>query len=212
MIDIVFVSNSLNSYLWMMTANAIRTARINAGVDIGKIVVTEQCLYANPFADAQTLYYDFPFNYNKCLNLGFSVCESEYVAFCNNDLYFGDRWAKNIIRAMEENGYLSASPVHKHQFNGIREGYTIAREVLGWCIVAHRSVIETIGGFAEPVEFWYSDDVYAEQLKKHGIKHILVGTSYVKHLRSVTLRKINQRQRALYMKAQERKFKQWKGD
>ena len=210
MIDIVFVANSKNSFLKQMTSNAIRTARDRAGTDIGSVVVVEQCRYTMEHKNAKTLYYDFEFNYNKCLNLGFYVCRSEYVAFCNNDLFFEKNWAKNIIHEMLKGGYKSASPTPKHQFNGVKEGYKIGKIVLGWCIVAHRSVIEQIGGFATPVEFWYSDNVYAEQLKKHNIKHILVGTSYVKHLTSITLRKIGQQTRKKYQKEQEVKFNNWK--
>jgi len=210
MIDLVIVANSKNSHLKQMTTNAIRTAHRKPGAEIGSTVVVEQCRYTDPHKNAKTLYYDFEFCYNKCLNLGFYVCKNEYIAFCNNDLYFEDRWAGNLIKMMEDNGYRSASPTPRHQFNGFYEGYEIGKRLLGWCIVAHRSVIETIGGFATPVDFWYSDNVYAEQLKKHDIKHILVGTSLVKHLGSITLRKVSKQTRSKYMKSQEDKFNKWK--
>ena len=190
MIDIVFVTNSINHTLWSMTRNAIRTARENAGMQIGQIVVVEECRYARPQLGAKMLYYDFEFNYNKCLNLGFSVCESQYIAFCNNDLYFEQDWAKNAIYAMETHGFLSVSPSSKHTFDGMKIGYEIGVHVLGWCIIMDRVVMEKIGEFDMPVNFWYSDDVYAEQLKAAGIQHALVGSSRVKHLTSVSLRKV----------------------
>jgi len=206
-IDIVFVSNSKNSYLWLMTRNAIRTATQNAGMDIGKVVVVEECLIARPQPDAKMLYYDFEFNYNKCLNLGFSVCESKYVAFCNNDLYFSKEWAKNAVSA----GYLSVSPSPRHYFKGVVEGYEIGKQLLGWCIIVDRVVMERIGGFDTPVKFWYSDNVYAEQIKAAGIKHALVGNSRVKHLTSQSLIKVVKGKARMNMqKGQEKIFKQYK--
>jgi hypothetical protein len=171
-----------------MTRNAIRTARLNAGMKIGKIVVVEQCLWSRPQPETKMLYYDFEFNYNKCLNLGFSVCESKYVAFCNNDLHFENSWARNAVAAIEQ-GYLSVSPTPKHTFNGVKQGYKVGQHILGWCIIVDRVVMDMIGGFDQPVNFWYSDNVYAEQIKAAGIQHALVGNSRVKHLTSATLRK-----------------------
>ena len=206
-IDIVFVTNSKNGPLWLMTRNAIRTAKLNAGMKVGKVVVVEECLTARPQPGTKMLYYDFEFNYNKCLNLGFSVCNSKYVAFCNNDLSFRDNWAKNAIAA----GYLSVSPSHKHTFNGVIEGYEIGKHVLGWCIIVDRSVMERIGGFDTPVKFWYSDNVYAEQLKSAGIKHALVGNSVVRHLESQSLRKVVAGKLRINMqKGQYKLFEQYK--
>ena len=161
------------------------------------------------------LYYDFEFNYNKCLNLGFSVCKSKYVAFCNNDLHFGQDWAKNAVSA----GYLSVSPTAKHIFKGVREGYAVGSsrkkqgQILGWCIIVDRIVMERIGGFDTPVKFWYSDNVYAEQLKAVGIKHALVGSSKVKHFTSRSLnnaRVVKGKERAAMQKGQYKIFKQYK--
>lgn len=211
MIDVVFVTNSKKAYLWSMTRNAIRTARENAGVQIGKIVVVEQCLTARPQPGTKMLYYDFEFNYNKCLNLGFSVCNSKYVAFCNNDLYFEQNWAKNAIYAMKTHGFLSVSPSPKHRHSEIKVGYTVGKQVLGWCIIVDRVVMERIGGFDYPVNFWYSDNVYAEQLKAAGIKHALIGSSTVRHLTSMSLRKVvTGRERANMQKGQFKIFEQYK--
>ena len=209
MIDIVFVTNSQTGYLWLMTRNAIRTAKLNAGMDIGQIVVVEECLTATPQPETKMLYYDFKFNYNKCLNLGFSVCKSKYVAFCNNDLRFLENWAKNAVAA----GYLSVSPSSRHTFNGVLEGYVVGKHVLGWCIIVDRVVMEEIGGFDTPVNFWFSDDVYAEQLKAAGIKHALVGNSRVNHLTSRSLRKVVEGKTRIDMQRGQKKiFEQYKKD
>ena len=207
MIDIVFVTNSKTGLLWLMTRNAIRTATQNAGMDIGQVVVVEECLIARPQPGTKMLYYDFEFNYNKCLNLGFSVCKSKYVAFCNNDLSFDVNWAKNAVSA----GYLSVSPTPKHIFKGVIEGYDIGTHVLGWCIIVDRIVMDKIGGFDTPVNFWFSDDVYAEQLKAAGVKHALVGNSRVKHFTSKSLtRVVKGITRANMQRGQLKIFEQYK--
>ena len=210
-IDIVFVTNSKKHYLWSMTRNAIRSARENAGMQIGKIVVVEECRTAREQPGTKTLYYDFEFNYNKCLNLGFSVCESQYVAFCNNDLYFQQNWAKNAIYAMKTHSFLSVSPTPKHTFGGLKIGYEVGKQVLGWCIIIDRIVMEMIGGFDDPVKFWYSDNVYAEQLKAAGIQHALIGNSRVRHLTSISLQKVVKGKLRMNMqKGQEKIFKRYK--
>lgn len=220
-IDLVFVSNSIDLSLWEMTRNAIRTGMQNAGMEVGTIVTIEQNRYIIKQPTGKTIHYDFPFNYNKCLNLGKFVCnnsshlhsskrksKSKYIAFCNNDLYFESNWARNAVRAMKEYGYLSVSPTSKHIFSGVIEGYTIGRQLLGWCIIVDTCIFDKIGKFDESVNFWYSDDVYAHQLRKAGIKHALVGNSRVIHLLSRTMKKLKPKQRIRYMSRQ--KYKQFK--
>jgi hypothetical protein len=213
MIDVVIVANSEKGILRTMTNMAIRTARENAGVKIGQIVIVEQCLWSNPYPKTKMLRYDFEFNYNKCLNLGFSVCKSQYIAFCNNDLYFEKDWAKNAIKVMRQYKYLSVSPTPKHLFAGVKEGYEIGTHVLGWCLIIDRVVMDKIGQFDTPVNFWYSDNVYALQLQSAGIKHALVGNSKVKHFTSSSLTKVVRgRERIEMQKGQEKIFNQYKKD
>jgi len=229
-IDIVFVSNSYTSTLWEMTAMAIRSAVYNAGMPIKNVLITEQCRHARDFfapghrlipyqlkekygTSGRTLYYDNEFNYNWCLNLGRSLCNSEYMAFCNNDLYFEPRWAVHAITAMEKYGYLSASPNNRrNSFQGVREGYKIGTkgQLLGWCIITHKKVFDYIGQFDMPVRFWYSDNVYGVQLQCAGIKHALIGNSKVRHLESTTLRKIPVGERAKLMRKQKKAFDKYK--
>lgn len=189
-IDIVMVANNFRIDLWTMTKNALRSATENAGMKVGEVLTIEQNRKARPQSIGRTIYYDFPFNYNKCLNLGKSICTSQYIAFCNNDLYFEKGWAKNAVQAMKEGGYLSASPSGRHVFKGVIEGYDVGKQILGWCIIADKRLFDIIGDFSEVVYFWYSDDVYAVQLRCAGIKHILVGNSKVRHFVSKTHHKI----------------------
>lgn len=185
-IDLVIVANSFTVNLWVMTAQAIKSARKYAGMEVGKIVVMEQSRSSRDYPDAKTIRYTFEFNYNKCLNAGRSFCQSKYIAFCNNDLYFENNWAVNAVNAMKENNLMSVSPTRRHIFQGVRLGYRIGVHVLGWCIIVDRKIFDYIGQFDEPVNFWFSDNVYAVQLQCAGIKHGLVGNSLVRHYTSRT--------------------------
>lgn len=214
-IDLVFVANNHSRVLWEMTAMAIRSAKSNAGVPVGTIVTIEQCLHASKQSIGKTIYYDAKFNYNDRLNLGLFICnkenKSEYIAFCNNDLYFHERWALNAIRDMEKHGYLSACPHNsRNGFEGVKEGYRVGKRVLGWCIITNKKVFDYIGKFDTPVNFWYSDNVYAIQIQCAGIKHALIGSSKVRHLVSKTLKKLPPQQQTEYMKKQEKAFNQYK--
>lgn len=211
-IDLVFVSNNTKVILWEMTANAIRTAMDHAGVKIGGVVTVEQCRTAIAQPQGRTFHYSSPFNYNWCLNLGFSFCKSQYVAFCNNDLYFDRNWAKNAIFAMKKHGYLSVSPSNRYIFEGVIEGHIVGEkgQLYGWCIIVDRKIFDYIGKFDEVCNFWYSDDVYAVQLRCAGIKHALVGNSKVKHLKTRTLRKVGRSERIDYTLKQEEIFLNYK--
>jgi GT2 family glycosyltransferase len=173
-----------------MTHNALKGARDHAGMKTGRILTIEQNRKSPPQTIGETLYYDFEFNYNRCLNMGIALTNSRYIALCNNDLYFERNWAKNAVKAMQAGGYLSACPSGRHIFRGVIEGYKVGVHILGWCIIVDRAIFDKIGKLSEVVNFWFSDDVYAVQLRCAGIKHILVGNSKVKHFRSRTLFKV----------------------
>ena len=70
----------------------------------------------------------------------------------------------------------------------LKEGYEIRQQLFGWCIAVKRSMFDKIGGFDTGVNFWFSDNLYADQLKYHGIKHALVCDSLVDHVESYTLK------------------------
>jgi len=189
MIDLVIVSNALDQDRKHITETAMLTASVDPMV--GNIVVVEQQAHIY-YNGAETVHYDFSFNYHKCLNLGIEYTDAEYIALCNNDLVFSFNWATKMLEGM--NGYLSASPwsenVHGIFWGGVTYdpvGWDVRSIIAGWCIVIHESVLKKIGKLHEGVKFWYSDNVYAAQIKKAGIKHILVRESRVEHLETRTL-------------------------
>lgn len=165
--------------------------------DVGKSV-TQKCIDSfrkNTHQDTQLISQKFIGNYNKALNSGASIAKGDYIVFCNNDVYFTDYWFEKLLPHFDKYDSLSPhcpfSRWWKEQPTGVIEGYEIGRVLCGWCIVMPRSTYEKIGGFDEGVEFWYSDNIYADQLKYHGLKHALVTDSIVYHEGSKTLNTLN---------------------
>ena len=91
---------------------------------------------------------------------------------------------------------------------GFKEGYTVEKEILGWCIVIRREVLNRIGKLDESCKFWYADNIYGEQIKRTGIKHILVYDSHVVHLKNKTLNKYPDKFKITI--DQKKIFEQWK--
>jgi len=205
MIDLVVVSSGRTPELIEMTRNCIASFQHTC---TGKIVVVEE--YPVRY-DARVIAQSKPFNYNQCLNDGMDCTTADWVCFANNDVVFMDGWAKII-----EYGYESVSPFcpgwFKHKgYTGLNEGYSIGIELCGWCIVANRHMIRRIGGFPTGVDFWLSDNLYADVLIHHGIKHAMIGDCHVKHVPSRTL--IGHPNQTLYTSGQVSKYnearKQW---
>jgi len=208
MIDVIFVADTTNLVHQSMTQTAIKSCRAAEKRMKMNFIVVDGNQNTRGFWNAKTVTYDFEFNYNKCLNVGIQQGKSEYIALCNNDLLFYKSWAKNIIDAMKK-GYMSASPYDRAtRLTGYREGYGIAKELKGWCIVIRRDLLDIIGPLETPVTFWFSDNVYAEQLKKHNIKHILCYDSRVFHLKSKTL--ASSQRKKEYTTGQGKAFREWR--
>lgn len=187
-LSIIIVSSSKNEELKKITQQAINTAKFCSDLEKEIILVeSEDIKFENidKFISSKNL----EINYNHFLNLGILQATGDYIALCNNDLIFHKDWDTNIIRIMEENQILSASPLNlkpKEILNEFTKGYGIGitAQVYGWCIIINKKVIEIIGKLDEAVEFWFSDNLYAEQLKKYKIEHALIKNSFVEHLKS----------------------------
>ena len=230
--DIIIVSNGRNPSLRILTKYTVDTCNISSSLINFNYIIVEQNKRINyRWPRTKTVHYNFEFNYNRCLNYGLQFAKSKFIALCNNDLEFKHHWAENIITAMGEiieidgekvykDKYLSASPANRgcrrrskeSTAYGIQEGHGIAKQINGWCLVINRRILDFIGKLDEGVKFWYSDDIYADQIRTKGIKHILVKHSVVRHLGSRTLRighnkGLMQSQRKNYIEARKKYYK-----
>lgn len=216
-IDIIIASRGEKD-LKQFTQNAIDSCHKSDDIDFN-ILVIEQ-INGVQYSGATTINYDFPFNYNKCLNLGLSLTKNKYVCLCNNDLNFKDFWASNCIEAMKHTGCKTSSPfstisIHAHknrQCDKAIISHKVGHEFLGWCIMCDREIFDEIGIINENVEFWYSDNIFSEQLKKAGYEHCLVCNAIVDHVNmcSNTLNRLKSEQVDYYTSQQTYKYEQAK--
>lgn len=191
-VDIVILSNAKDAELKSITQQAIDTCIASEKEVEFNIIVIEQ---TNAEYTGATVHYDISeFNYNRFMNKGIALGNSPYVCICNNDLIFKPGWCSALIEAMQKHNLLSACPICPNvqpSRMSLKEevyfGYRNSHEVSGWCIMMNRDIFKIIGKLDEEFKFWFADNVYSEQLKKHGINHACVSRSVVKHLGSKTL-------------------------
>lgn len=196
-VDVIIISDAKNEELYNVTRRGLDSLMRSSIKNTFTVVVIESQRGIN--YDSYNCYKwdhkvithhpEEEFGYNKYLNIGIKMTNSPYVALCNSDLTFKRGWSEQMIFVMEkyENVY-SCSPWcpillgdnEKHIFN-IYMGYEIRKELAGWCIFQKRELYDIIGELNTDVDFWYSDNIYADELKLREIKHVLVPASVVKH-------------------------------
>jgi len=209
-LTIIIVSSAKNKQLEEMTQQAINTASFKNNISKEIIVVeSENVQYDN--VNIKLSSNNLSLNYNRFLNMGIEKSSGDFIALCNNDLFFYENWDEEIISVMLKNNILSASPYNSkprliNDNDKIVFGYQIFEVLCGWCIVANREVIKKIKKLNESVEFWYSDNLYSAQIQKHNIKHALIKTSFVKHLLSQTFRTLNKELQQKYTDDQKQIF------
>jgi hypothetical protein len=207
--DLIIVTQS-HGDLIQTTQNCIDSARQD-NADLNIIVVETGSLWDYKGIN-EILRYTGEFNYNRALNLGLENVKGNIHILANNDLIFHKGWS-DIGGLMISNGYHSAS-ILSQSINGFQrgdfvyEGYTIGKHLTGWCIFMDKYCHEKIGQLDETCSFWYSDNLYACQLMKAGIKHGLFCNLQVDHITSQTLVKQNSRLQRRYQLGELGKFKQ----
>lgn len=181
--DLIIVVKSSTPALIQMTQNCIDSAKAD------NVIVVETDKYHNYSGVNVQRYYEGDFNYNRALNMGLDVAKCDIHILANNDLVFYN-W-RSIGEDMIYNGFDSASAWFEGsrfpQGDYIYEGFAIAEHLTGWCIfITHKALLK-IGKLDESVDFWYSDNLYALQLKKHGLRHGLFCNARVDHIGNQTL-------------------------
>lgn len=207
-IDVIILSNGLDTYFREMTQACINSCHDSEDKIKFNIIVYEQTDFK--YYDCTTINYSIPFHYNRLMNMGLGITTNRYVALCNNDLEFRYGWATECIRIMEDYGVYSCSPNHQENRSEkkFRRGYGIGigGEVKGWCIMCNRNIFDKIGKLDESVSFWFSDNVYADQLKKHKETHLLALDARVDHIRSQTIDRMPQKINHELTANQEKKY------
>lgn len=196
LLDVVIISYAKDDYCKNLTKNCIFSLLLSEddAVDKFNIIVVESEKGINwdyLAVNVKTYPAPLPYGYHKFLNFGRKKGDSPWVALCNNDLEFRDKWFTNILIASEISpDAMSFSPIcpKTQPLYGIREntgllieGYDIRKQISGWCIIQKREIYDKIGDLDERFHHWYCDNDYAMELRKHKIKHLLVTNSVVIH-------------------------------
>lgn len=206
--DLIIVTQSKGDLI-QVTQNCIDSARQDEP-NMNVIIVET----GNPYKyDVDRIIpYNGPFSYNRALNLGLKYAKGDVHILANNDLIFHKGWSVTGD-AMKRNGYHSASalsqdPRQSHFQRGdfVYEGYSIGQHLTGWCIFADQFCIQEIGKLDDAVSFWYSDDLYACQLKAAKIRHGLFCNVQVDHITSATLRVQSSSIQRQYQRGEFHKF------
>lgn len=190
--DLIIVACSSTDELINTTKNCITSARQdNADLNV---VVVETCK-SYPYETDSIVNYSGAFCYNRALNFGLTAVKGDIHILANNDLIFHKGWSA-IGEAMIVNKFDSGSALSQdhrqrpfRRGDWIYEGYAIGTYLPGWCIFITKEGLKQIGGkLWEDVDFWYSDNLYADQLMEYGVRHGLFCNVQVDHICSVTLR------------------------
>ena len=200
--DLIIVSRSANDRLIQMTQNCIDSACAD------NTILVETGTTVKYSGVDKYVSFEGNFNYNRALNMGLQFANRDIHILANNDLIFHDY--RSIGEDMINNGFDSASAWYKgcqfQQGDFVYKGYEIATHVLGWCLFITPYVLYKIGDLDESVDFWYSDNLYADQLKKHGLRHGLFCNVRVDHIGSQTLSTMPMRLKRYYSISQLAKY------
>lgn len=216
--DIVIISDARSEALHRLTLQGLRSLYTSEpDIRFNTVVVESNKEITYDMPHVQTVHPEVPFGYHRYLNLGRKMGHAEFVCLCNNDLLFHPGWCKALISEMEKDRHLlSTSPYCQRTFTkynimprtGLHHGYTVRRQVAGWCIFQRRNIYDIIGDLDEQFTFWFADNDYAETLRHHRVKHALVTNALVTHEASTTLNILPGEERLALTRLQEALFKQ----
>jgi hypothetical protein len=206
--DLIIVAASKDLALTRMTQEAIDSC-LEDKADVNVILV--ETYRKTPYKNVDfNLFYNKPFNYNGCLNMGLKYRTGDIQILANNDIVFLSGWS-TIGETMQRNGFLSASALSSHprqrafkRGDYAYAGYEICMYMTGWCIFVDKSVWDKIGELDESYTFWYSDNMYINQIASQKIQHYLICNVQVNHHLSRTLMKQDHKTRQIFTNAERK--------
>jgi GT2 family glycosyltransferase len=90
------------------------------------------------------------------------------------------------------------------------ESYKVSEAVMGWCLVIKRESLNKLLPFDEIFDMYYQDNDYAENLKKHGIRHALARHSIACHLSTLNIGKYNENKKSKIQEDEIKFRSKWK--
>lgn len=180
---VLILSNTVNVEYYNMLENCINSignykivvVETNTKLKDKHIPLSEKCKFVFP---------DEEFNYNKFLNIGISHITDDKFIISNNDVIYHNDCIHILEKALDQYDSVSPfdfnNPKHTYGFEAI--GYNIGEQLTGCSIGLTRKTYDTIGKFDEKFSFWYQDNDYADQLRKHCLKHALIKDAKITHI------------------------------
>lgn len=189
-IDIVILSNAINTRYKLMTQQAIDTAFATCGNNPINVIVIEQ-QPGVAYGKTKTINLSGEFNYNKFSNIGASHGNSKYIMISNNDVIFKQGWLDALLtNGSNLMGTRCPNDIRQRDLRADEVGDKIGRNMSGWCFVISRELWLKIGGLDEDFGFYCADNATVEQCREHGVLPVVVYNSVVQHLGSQTLRTV----------------------
>lgn len=198
MIDIVITSNTRPQHHHMLM-NCINTCRISEAF-CGKkmnIIVIESYAEKASGQDKTVLYLEDPYNCHRAVKSVLPHLTQEWVGIFNNDVLFYPDWFTEILKAHEARPDISSFSTwsqlwdwHPNIFpdpEPIIEGYDVGRIFCGWAFIIKTELLKTIR-MDERCDFWYSDNIMADEMRERGLIHALIPAARIDHIVSQTNR------------------------
>jgi len=212
----IILSNTKSQSIFDMTLRCIESM-IEAEVHNPEInfevllIESNKQIHNSPYQFPEYVKVIIPteeFNFHKFLNIGIKAATGGLVGLFNNDLIFHKNWFTEILNVKKQYPKVkSFCPVDydskftpKTFFEGkdYLFGYKVRRHIVGWCIIAEKSMFDKTGLLDELFSFFYADDEYSLMLQKYGIRHVLVAKSEVSHLESKVSKELEKKKSAFF--------------
>ena len=181
---VLILSNTANVNFYSILENCVTSIGTHNII----VVETNSKLKNKDIPLASKCKFVFPeesFNYNKFINIGLKYWKDDKVIISNNDIIYHTKCVSTLERALDFYDSVSPfdynNPKHKNNTNN-EEGYEIGNHITGCCIGLSRNTYNKMGDFDESFSFWYQDNDYGDNLKKHNLKHVLVNDAKITHL------------------------------
>lgn len=212
----IILSNTKSQSIFDMTLHCIESMieaeKENSNIKFEVLLIeSNKQIHDSPYKFPEYVKVIIPtedFNFHAFLNIGIKAATGEFVGLFNNDLIFKKDWFTEILKVKQQHPKVqSFCPVDydakftpKTFFEGklYLFGYKVRRHVVGWCIIAEKSMFDKTGLLDERFSFFYADDEYSLMLQKYGKKHVVVANSEVSHLESKVSKELEKKKSTFF--------------
>ena len=201
LIDVIILSLCKSKDIYDININCIDTLIKSEKEHQFNIILMEsnkgffELGYGYDYDNVTVVIPEEDFNYNAFLNIGIRRSSAEFIVAANNDLIFKKNWFSEIVKSQkcfpDVHSFCPYDPDNEPNLSEIYPqdilfGYRLRKEMVGWCIVFDRKVLEKMPKFDERFSYYFQDNDYANEMRKSNMKHARVMTSHVVHLGSET--------------------------